>query len=161
MHDIRIFLFSYLVVLFLLSLLLPTQQPNFEIEETLDNDDPSAAAQSSLARKGHRRNPSDSVVTFADPNDGRGERMDDLTDGPSSATAAAVGMSNFTVGWTGGSSSTTTAPSSSRGAMDEDQLEGGNEPGNGNMALGGLSCPSLSAPDLQHFLMTTDRYMHP
>ena len=106
--------------------------------------DPSAAAQSSLARKGH-------MVTFADPNDDRG----DMTDATKTAGSSSS-MSNFTVGWTGGST-TTTAPSSSRGALDEDQLEGGSGPGNGNMTLGGLSCGSLSAPDLQHFLMTTDR----
>ena len=152
MHDVRIFLFPYLMVLFLLSMLLSTQQSNFENGVTLDND-PSTAAHS-LARKGQ--------VTFADPNDGRDARVNDLTNGSSSSTTAATaGMSNFTVGWTGGgssSSSTTTAPSSSHGAMDEDQVEDGSGPGNGNMALGALSCGSLSAPDLQHFLMTTDRY---
>ena len=98
-------------------------------------------------------------MTFAaDPNvDGRDARMNDLTD-VTRTDGSSSAMSNFTVGWTGGNSTTTTAPSSSHGTLEEDQLEEGSGPGNGNMTLGGLSCGSLSAPDLQHFLMTTDRY---
>lgn len=86
--------------------------------------------------------------------------MNDLTD--ATRTDDGANVSNFTVGWKGGNSTTTitSAPSSSHGiTLAEDQLEGGNDHGNnGNiMTLGGLSCGSLSAPDLQHFLMTTDR----
>ena len=128
-------------------MLTTPQQSSFEIGENLESD-PSVSAQSSFARKGHRRNATDSMVTFADPNDAT------TTAGSSSS------MSNFTVGWTGGTT-TATAPSSSHGTLDEDQLEGGSGPGNGNnLTLGGLSCGSLSAPDLQHFLLTTDRYVN-
>ena len=92
------------------------------------------------------------MVTFADPNDGRADAT--------STAGSSSSVSNFTVGWTGGTAAATAPSSSRRGTLYEDQLEGGSGPGNGNnMTLGALSCGSLSAPDLQHFLMTTDRYV--